>query len=76
MSAFAIGSCDPTVSIMAVADVIETKGWSPERQQYPDSLHCTIMPAHAKTADLFVADLRDAVEQVKVSTPNGGGGGG
>ncbi len=43
-------------------------GWRPERQQYPDSLHCTIMPSHVGVEDTLLGDLRDAAKQVKVST--------
>ena len=39
MTALAIMSDDPKVNILALADVLESKGWSMERQQSPDSLH-------------------------------------
>merc|ERR1712127_491359 len=67
MTGFAIQSTDPAVNILAVADVMETKGWKMERQANPDCLHCSIMPAHAnhKRADQFVADAREAVAAVR-----------
>lgn len=39
MTALAIMSDDPKVHILALADVMEAKGWQMERQQNPDSLH-------------------------------------
>ena len=39
MTALAIMSDDPRVNILALADVMEAKGWQMERQQCPDSLH-------------------------------------
>jgi sphinganine-1-phosphate aldolase len=39
MTALAIMSDDPKVNILALADVMEAKGWQMERQQSPDSLH-------------------------------------
>jgi len=37
-----------------------------EVQRNPDSVHCTILPGHIKSSDCWLADLREAVEQVKV----------
>lgn len=39
MTSLAIMSDDPKVNILALADVMEEKGWQMERQQNPDSLH-------------------------------------
>ena len=68
MTAFAIGSDDPSLDILAVADVLETLGWKPERQQYPSSLHCSITPLHLRpgVADELVSSLEKAVTEVKV----------
>ena len=43
MTALAIMSDDPKVSILALADVMEGKGWQMERQQCPDSLHVSFL---------------------------------
>ncbi|KAL4218090.1 hypothetical protein ACF0H5_022826 [Mactra antiquata] len=65
MTAFAIGSRDDAINIQAVADVMETKGWKMERNQLPDSLHCSILPHHAHIADKFLTDLEDSVKHCK-----------
>jgi sphinganine-1-phosphate aldolase len=70
MTAFAIGSDDPEVSVLAVADVMEERGWKMERQQLPDSLHCSIMPHHIAVADQLISDLGDAAARVKVRFVN------
>ena len=67
MTSFAIGSNDRDVDILAVADVMEDDGWKVERQQCPDSLHCTIMPHHTPIVDKLVSALRGAAAKVKVS---------
>lgn len=35
-----------------------------ERQQSPNSLHCTILPHHVQHADKFLTSLRQAVDTV------------
>lgn len=66
MTAFAIGSSTPEVNIMALADAMETKGYKIERNQYPDSIHCTIMPHHIPIVEDLLKALADSVEEVKV----------
>jgi len=56
-STFAFGSDD--FDVMAVGDVMDRKGWRLDRQ--PDSLHCIVMPQHAKIVETFLADLAEAV---------------
>ena len=66
MTAFAIGSCDAQVNILQLADVMEEGGWKVERQQYPDSLHVTILPHHVHIVDSLLEALAEAVKNVKV----------
>lgn len=41
-------------------------GWKIERQL--EALHCTVLPSHTlESADLFVDDLREACQRVKVN---------
>ncbi|ELU10802.1 hypothetical protein CAPTEDRAFT_156221 [Capitella teleta] len=65
MTSFSIGSNDPEMNILALADVMEETGWKMERQQLPDSLHCSIMPHHTAIADQLIADLTNAAKRVK-----------
>jgi hypothetical protein len=63
MSILAIAS--DGLNVFEGGDEMGQRGWSLDRQQFPSSLHVTVTPAHATVADQFLADLRDAVEQVK-----------
>lgn len=66
MTSFAVMSSEPGVNIMAVADVMETKGFKMERQQLPDSIHFSIIPSHAGCEDKLGDAFREAVQQVRV----------
>ena len=66
MTAFAIASSNPNINIQAVADAMETKGWKMERNQLPDSLHCSILPHHINVVDKFLDDLEDATDYCRV----------
>ena len=59
------GSKDKNVSIYAVADQLQEKGWYVDRQQNPESIHLTLSPVHAKYMQEYVEDLRLAVKTVK-----------
>jgi glutamate/tyrosine decarboxylase-like PLP-dependent enzyme len=61
MSVFSFGSDD--IDIFAVGDVMDDRGWHLDRQKGPDALHLMVSPLHARVADGFLADLRDAVAQ-------------
>ncbi|MND09728.1 hypothetical protein D3C83_332720 [compost metagenome] len=41
---------------------MDDKGWHLDRQVNPTALHMMVTPNHAKVADRFLADLRDAAE--------------
>lgn len=58
-------SIDKAVDIYAIADIMIEKGWFFDRQQYPASIHMTMMPSHENTKDDFIKDLKDAVQHVK-----------
>ncbi|MGB9639460.1 MAG: pyridoxal phosphate-dependent decarboxylase family protein [Anaerolineales bacterium] len=64
-SIFAYRSKNPLLNIYAVGDQLENKGWHVDRMQKPMALHAMVTPLHAKVADQFLADLREAVEYVK-----------
>eukprot|EP00118_Oscarella_pearsei_P026722 m.310347 g.310347 ORF g.310347 m.310347 type:complete len:537 (+) comp51007_c0_seq1:154-1764(+) len=65
MTAFAFASNDPQVDILALADAMEGKGWKIERQQFPTSVHCSILPSHLKLVDKLLSDLKNSTEEVK-----------
>jgi len=68
MTILAFGSTSSNVNIFAVCDVMEEKfNWRLERQQYPDCVHLTLVPAHTKTRVQFIADLKISVEAVKAN---------
>ncbi|MEO1269655.1 MAG: aspartate aminotransferase family protein, partial [Myxococcota bacterium] len=53
------------IDIYAVADLLQEKGWSLDRQQYPPSIHCTVGSANLPVIDTYVADIREAVKHVR-----------
>jgi sphinganine-1-phosphate aldolase len=63
MSVLSIGSDKFDVS--QIGDELTARGWHLDRQQFPPSLHLTIVPAHALVADQFLIDLKDSIEAVK-----------
>ncbi len=58
-------SLDRSLDIYAVADALEDRGWSVDRQQRPSSIHCTLMSRHADIMDAYITDLRAAVAEVR-----------
>ena len=40
---------------------MDARGWHLDRQQDPDALHLMVSPIHARVAQRFLADLREAV---------------
>jgi sphinganine-1-phosphate aldolase len=63
---FAIASTDDEVDVYAAADALEARGWHPDRLLQPAAIHVMVTPVHAgEVADRFVADLADAVEEVR-----------
>jgi len=61
MSVFSFGS--DTLDVFAVGDVMDDRGWHLDRQKGPDALHLMVSPEHARVADAFLSDLREAVEK-------------
>lgn len=61
----AFTSKDKSVSIYAVADQLQAKGWNVDRQQTPESIHLTLSPIHAQYIKEYVQDLKDAIAVVK-----------
>ncbi|MFO0726220.1 MAG: aminotransferase class V-fold PLP-dependent enzyme [Myxococcota bacterium] len=59
------GAQDPALDVYAVADRLEARGWTVDRQQRPASVHLTVTANHAPVIDRYVADLRAAIDEVK-----------
>jgi glutamate/tyrosine decarboxylase-like PLP-dependent enzyme len=55
------------VNTYAVADRMEAKGWTIDRQHRPASIHLTVTANHAQIVDDYLRDLRDAVGEVKAN---------
>ncbi|XP_070533931.1 sphingosine-1-phosphate lyase-like [Ptychodera flava] len=65
MTCFAVGASDSSVDMLAVADAMEDKGWKMERQQFPTSIHCSILPQHVGVEDQLISDFKEAAAKVK-----------
>ncbi len=65
MSVFAYTSTSKDVSIYAVGDQMEAKGWHIDRTQKPEGLHTMVTAYHHNVVDTFISDLKEAVEVVK-----------
>lgn len=63
MSMMAVAS--DALNIYDVGDEMAVRGWHLDRQQFPPSLHMTVMPVHAETADAFLRDLAESVEAAR-----------
>jgi glutamate/tyrosine decarboxylase-like PLP-dependent enzyme len=61
----AFASKDESISVYAVADQLQAKGWYLDRQQKPESVHLTFTPVHAEVIGEFISDLKAAVKTVK-----------
>jgi sphinganine-1-phosphate aldolase len=65
MSVLAYGARDNKISIYAVADQLDKRGWHVDRIQRPEGIHIIVNPGHAAIVDAYLQDLRDAVAHVK-----------
>jgi sphinganine-1-phosphate aldolase len=65
-SIFSFASTEDDLNIYSIGDIMEEKfNWKIETQQKPSSIHCTILPCHSKTKDLFLEDLKKSIEIYK-----------
>jgi len=53
--------------IYALADRLEARGWTVDRQQRPASIHLTVTANHAAIVDEYLADLRAALAEVRAN---------
>ncbi len=59
------GARDAKIDVYAVADRLEARGWSVDRQQRPPSVHLTVTANHAPVVERYLADLRAAIAEVQ-----------
>jgi glutamate/tyrosine decarboxylase-like PLP-dependent enzyme len=53
--------------IYAIADRLEARGWSVDRQHRPASIHLTVTANHAPIVEQYLRDLRLSVEDVRAN---------
>ena len=53
--------------IYAIADQLEQRGWSVDRQHRPSSIHLTVTANHAPVIDRYLADLRACLAEVRAN---------
>lgn len=51
--------------LFTLAEEMEHRGWSPDRQHLPDTIHLTLMPHHLEHIDAYVNDLKAALLLLK-----------
>lgn len=76
MSVFAFRSIDPSIDVVEVGAGMHERGWRLDRQQFPDSLHMMVTPAHASAVESFADDLERVVARLAEKAPVGRAGGG
>ena len=52
------------VDLFAVADQMQERGWSVDRQQLPPSVHCTVNANNCPVIDQYLSDLAECVARV------------
>ena len=68
MSTIVTWSSDaPDINVYAVADQLQAKGWSLDRQQHPASVHCTCNASNLPVIDTYLADLEASVAHVRAN---------
>ncbi|KZX58947.1 sphingosine-1-phosphate lyase [Halioglobus sp. HI00S01] len=64
---FSFRSTDPTLSIYAVGDQMDARGWQVNRNQFPEGLHAMVTAQHLKVVDQYIADLKASVGVVRAN---------
>ncbi|HEY0253564.1 MAG TPA: aspartate aminotransferase family protein [Kofleriaceae bacterium] len=53
--------------IYALADRLEARGWSVDRQHRPSSIHLTVTANHAPIVQTYLSDLRECLAEVRAN---------
>ncbi|MBK0327782.1 aspartate aminotransferase family protein [Rhodobacteraceae bacterium F11138] len=59
------GAADRAISIFAVADQLEARGWSVNRVQNPDGIHAMVTARHRDVTHQYLSDLAESVATVR-----------
>ena len=62
---FAYGSDSDALPIFSVWGELKKKGWFTGLVTEPRGIHLMLSPSHAEVADQYLADLEEAVKQVR-----------
>jgi len=70
-----LGKSDSTIvayaavgaDVYALADRMEARGWTIDRQQRPASIHLTVTANHSAIVDDYLRDLREALAEVRAN---------
>lgn len=62
------GARDRALSIYAVGDQLEARGWLVNRLQSPEGLHAMVTAKHIESVDAYLTDLHAAVATVKADS--------
>lgn len=60
-------SVDPSVDIMAVADILESRGWIRGRMREPLAIHQGVVPSHLPVVAEYLEAVSQAVREVRAS---------
>jgi sphinganine-1-phosphate aldolase len=55
------------IDVYALADRMEARGWTVDRQHRPASIHLTVTANHAAIVDDYLRDLRECVGEVRAN---------
>jgi sphinganine-1-phosphate aldolase len=55
------------MDVYAIADQLEKRGWSIDRQHRPSSIHLTVTANHAPIVEQYLADLAACVNEVRAN---------
>jgi glutamate/tyrosine decarboxylase-like PLP-dependent enzyme len=65
MNIISFSTTSSKLDIYVIADFMEEKGWMVDRQQFPNSVHLTVMHHHIPAIDQYIQDLKEAVQYAK-----------
>lgn len=64
---FSFRSTSADVSIYAVGDQMDARGWQVNRNQFPEGLHAMVTAQHLKVVDQYLEDLEASVKTVRAN---------